>query len=240
MPRHPAPIPDPPASDPLASDLLASDLLISGPLISDPLISDAVRLLERPGRQLLALCGPPAAGKSTLARGIVDGVDRRLGVGSAAYLPLDGFHLSNRQLERLGLADRKGSAPSFDVHGYLALLRRVRSTPAHEVYVPDYDRSLHEPVAARHVIPPAARLVVTEGNYLAVDADGWREVRELVAELWYVDAPEELRDRRLIGRHRGNGSTPERARARVTGNDRPNGLLVQASRERCDRVVAGV
>jgi hypothetical protein len=108
----------------------------------DPLIADAARLLDRTGRRLLGLCGPPAAGKSVLARALVDGINLRLGTDTAAYLPLDGFHLSNRQLERLGLTDRKGSPPSFDVYGYNALLRRVGADPApgHDVYAPDYDR----------------------------------------------------------------------------------------------------
>jgi pantothenate kinase len=203
------------------------------------LLDEAVRLLDAPGRSLLGLCGPPAAGKSTLALALVRGVDARLGAGTAAWLPLDGFHLSEAQLRRLGLTDRKGSAPSFDVHGYLALLRRVRDCPPHDIYVPDYDRSLHEPVAARHVIGPDVRLVVTEGNYLGLDSPGWRETPELLDRLWYVDAPDALREQRLDTRHRGNGSSAERARSRITGNDRPNGELVAGSRHRADRVVSG-
>ncbi|QMU74279.1 nucleoside/nucleotide kinase family protein [Streptacidiphilus sp. P02-A3a] len=203
------------------------------------MVADAARLLDRPGRRLLGLCGPPAAGKSALARTLVDGINVRLGTDTAAYLPLDGFHLSNQQLERLGLGDRKGSPPSFDVYGYAALLRRVGAVPLpdHDVYAPDYDRTLHEPVAARHRIAPGVRLVVAEGNYLGLDAPGWREAAELLDELWYVDAPDELREQRLRERHLGNGSSAERARARVEGNDRPNGELVKSSRGRCTRVV---
>jgi pantothenate kinase len=197
----------------------------------------AARLLDLPGRRLLGLCGPPAAGKSTLARALDEGIDARLGPGTAAWLPLDGFHLSNAQLERLGLADRKGSPPTFDVHGYLALLRRVAAELDHDLYIPDYDRALHEPVAARHVIGPAVRLVVTEGNYLGMDAPGWRETAEPLDQLWYVDAPDALRERRLSDRHLGNGSSSDRTRARVEGNDRPNGELVKTARGRCDRVV---
>jgi pantothenate kinase len=197
-------------------------------------------MLDRPGRRLLGLCGPPAAGKSTLARALVDGINLRLGTDTAALLPLDGFHLSHAQLELLGLADRKGSPPSFDAHGYTALLRRLTTEPlpGHPVYAPDYDRALHEPVAARHVIAPGVRLVVTEGNYLGLDAPVWREAASLLDELWYVDAPDGLRERRLHARHRENGSSVERAGSRVEGNDRPNGELVKAARGRCDRVVS--
>ncbi len=207
--------------------------------VFDSLVSDVARLLDRPGRRLLGLCGPPAAGKSTLARACVDEINLRLGTDTAAYLPLDGFHLSEIQLERLGLTDRKGSPPSFDVHGYAALLNRLVSEPLpqHPVYLPDYDRLLHEPVAARHVVAPEVRLVVTEGNYLALDAPGWREAAALLDELWYVDAPDELREQRLRDRHLGNGSSAERTRSRIEGNDRPNGELIKASRGRAGRIV---
>lgn len=218
---------------------------MSEPTAPQALIAAAVRLTRDPrpgaaGPALLGLCGPPAAGKSTLAAALVRGVEARLGAGSAALLPLDGFHLSEAQLHRLGLADRKGSPPSFDVQGYLALLRRVRSAPPHDIYVPDYDRSLHEPVAARLVVPTGVRLVVTEGNYLGLDAAGWEQVPDLLDQLWYVDAPEALRERRLAERHRGNGSSAERARGRIEGNDRPNGELVAAMPpDRYARVVPG-
>ena len=205
----------------------------------EPLVADVARLLDRPGRRLLGLCGPPAAGKSTLARALVDGINLRLGTDTAAYLPLDGFHLSNAQLELLGLSDRKGSPPSFDAHGYVALLRRLGTEPlpGHPVYVPDYDRTLHEPVAARHVVLPGVRLVVTEGNYLGLDVPVWQEAAALLDELWYVDAPDALREQRLNARHRHNGSSPERTRSRIEGNDRPNGELVKAARARSDRII---
>jgi pantothenate kinase len=203
-------------------------------------LADDARRLVPPGggrtRAVLGLAGPPGAGKSTLARALRGA----LGGEVAAYVPLDGFHLSNAQLDRLGLRARKGSEPSFDVWGYEALLRRLHDDGAREVYVPDFDRTLDEPVAARHRVPPGTRLIITEGNYLACDLPGWREARALMAEVWYVDAPDAVRDARLIARHTTGGfRTPAAARAWVDSNDAPNAELVKASRGRCDRVVGG-
>ncbi|MGW1891609.1 nucleoside/nucleotide kinase family protein [Streptomyces sp. NPDC002004] len=199
------------------------------------LAAEAWKLTAHGPRVLLGLAGPPGAGKSTLARALVAEYGEQ-----AAYLPLDGFHLSNAQLDRLGLAGRKGSEPSFDVQGYVALLRRVLADTVHDVYVPDYDRTLHEPVAARHRVTPGARLIVTEGNYLACDLPGWREARQLMGECWYVEAPRHVRRVRLVERQLVGGRSADGARRWVETNDDPNGELVEGSRGRCDRVVSTV
>ncbi|MEU4996622.1 nucleoside/nucleotide kinase family protein [Streptomyces sp. NPDC021622] len=197
------------------------------------LAKDAWRLTAGRPRTLLGIAGPPGAGKSTLARALVAAIGE-----GAAYLPLDGFHLSNAQLERLSLTSRKGSEPSFDVRGYVELLGRVLDDTGADIYVPDYDRTLHEPVAARHRVPPAARLVVTEGNYLACDLPGWRTARELMGECWYVQTPGEVRQPRLLERQLAGGRTSDEARAWVETNDDPNGDLVERSRHRCDRTLS--
>lgn len=207
----------------------------------EPLVEHVLSLVpsSEGRRTVLALTGPPAAGKSTLARYLVQQVEEELGRGTAGYLPMDGFHLSNVQLDRLGRRDRKGAPDTFDAHGFVALLRRLTVETDHPVYVPDYDRTLHEPVAARHVVLPHTLLVVTEGNYLACAEEPWSSAQEIYAELWYVEAPDADREHRLVRRQVRGGVNEYQARAWVERSDRPNGELVKGMRERCTRVVPG-
>ncbi|MGW6914620.1 nucleoside/nucleotide kinase family protein [Kitasatospora sp. NPDC054939] len=228
-----------PAPAPLVPDAAPADAP-DAPVAAAELVAAALRMIRGRGssaRTILGLAGPPGAGKSTLARYLVAEVERAEGPGSAAYVPLDGFHLSGAQLDHLGLTHRKGAPATFDAHGYAALLRRITEERFHPVYVPDFDRDLDEPVAARHVVAPSARLVVTEGNYLASTESPWPQARRLLRELWYVEADDRVREQRLLHRHRSGGRDEATARHWVTGNDHPNGEYVKEGRALCTRIV---
>lgn len=202
---------------------------------------EAVELAAASGRRfVLGLAGPPGAGKSTLAGAIVNYARARMGDDWAAYFPMDGYHLSNVQLRRLGLADRKGAPATFDVDGYLAMLARLTADPPADVYVPEYDRRLHEPIAARLLVPAAARLVVTEGNYLALDDPAWLPARRFIDALWYVEAADSLREARLVSRQLKGGRDARAAREWVERSDRLNGELVKQSKANADRVIIPV
>ncbi|MFJ6723264.1 nucleoside/nucleotide kinase family protein, partial [Streptomyces sp. NPDC091259] len=124
------------------------------------------------GRRILGIAGAPGAGKSTLAAELV----RALGPGLAVVVPMDGFHLAQAELERLGRADRKGAPDTFDAAGYVALLARLRERAAAAVYAPTFDRALEEPVAGSIRVGPHVPLVITEGNYLLHGAGAWAGV----------------------------------------------------------------
>lgn len=183
---------------------------------------------------IVGLTGPPGAGKSTMAAGLVASID------GAGYLPMDGFHLANAALDRLGRRDRKGAIDTFDAAGYVAALRRVRGEyGVRDVYVPAFDRSVDEPIAAEHVVSADSRLVVTEGNYLGVSDGEWSGVRPLLDRLYYVDCPAPVRRARLVQRHMDGGRTPDAAAAWVDTVDEPNARLIATSKPGCDLVVDG-
>lgn len=150
---------------------------------------------------------------------------------------MDGFHLADVTLERLGRSGRKGAVDTFDAIGYLSLLQRVRSQTDDPVYAPAFDRRIEQPVAAAIEVPPAARLVVTEGNYLLLPDDPWPRIRAALDEVWFVDLDAGLRRERLEQRHVRFGKSDDRARRWVDEVDEPNAALVAAYRDRADVVV---
>ncbi len=205
-----------------------------------PELVDATRRLLREDRRVvLGITGPPGAGKTTLAEALVAALLSEPGSPGhteAALVPMDGFHLADAQLSRLGLTGRKGAPETFDVDGYVETLRRLRR-PGALVYVPGFERDLEQPLAAARVVLPQARVVVTEGNYLLSRRGGWRQVRPLLDQVWYVEAPDDLRQQRLEARHVEFGKDPEAARTWVDRVDEPNAVLVAADRRLADRVV---
>ncbi len=213
------------------------------PRASDPLDLLVARLdgLGQPGaaRALLGIAGSPGSGKTTLARALVDRINRAR-PGFAACVPMDGFHLANSTLARLGLRDRKGAIETFDGWGFLSLLDRLRAETGHVVYAPGFDRSVDEGVVGAIPVDPSARLVVVEGNYLLVDRDPWSGVRSRLDAAWFCATPEHERERRLIARHVRYGRTREAATAWARDVDGANARLVEASRGRADLVVSGV
>lgn len=216
-----------------AADALATEK--NGPVVLDEAQAwqRLLRLLERhPGRVVLGISGAPGAGKTSyadyLAACCVD----------AAVIGVDGFQLSSAALTRMGRGARRGAPDTFDLDGYLALLRRLRRDDQRTVWAPEYWRDLEEPVAGAVAVRPSTRVVITEGNYLLLPQRQWLEARALCHEVWYVEVPERVRVERLVGRHRHYGRSKAQARARVTvGVDAENAHVVAATRDRADVVV---
>ncbi|BBG05158.1 phosphoribulokinase/uridine kinase family protein [Pseudonocardia autotrophica] len=204
----------------------------------EDLVDRASRLVPARGRALLGVAGAPGAGKTTLALALVRALTAT-GL-PVVHVPMDGFHLADVELARLGRRDRKGAPDTFDAAGYAALLQRLRGAPAREpgpVYAPAFDREIEQPVAGSVPVPAECRLVVSEGNYLLVDTPPWRAVRAAFDEIWFHETDQALRRERLVARHVRFGKSPEHARAWVERTDEPNARLVETSRGRADLVV---
>ncbi|PNY79868.1 nucleoside/nucleotide kinase family protein [Deinococcus koreensis] len=198
----------------------------------DDLVARARALIVPGQRRILGITGAPAAGKSTVCAALAAALGE-----DAAVVPMDGFHLANGELVRLGRRDRKGAPDTFDAGGYAALLDRVRQERESTVYAPLFDRSLEESIGSAVPVFAHTPLIITEGNYLLLDGEAWRRARAAIDVVWYLDLPDEVRVARLVRRHESHGRSRDEAVAWAQQVDQRNAELIAGTRNRADLIV---
>ncbi|MFT3942290.1 MAG: nucleoside/nucleotide kinase family protein [Ancrocorticia sp.] len=193
------------------------------------------QLAQQPDCTILGIVGAPGAGKTTLVESILAwSTANNLTV---AWLPMDGYHLADVELTRLGLLHKKGIIETFDGYGYVNTLRRIREGNEPVVYAPAFERDLEQPIAGALPIASGADLVLTEGNYLLDPSKPWTGVRDLVDEIWFVDASSETRRARLMTRHVQFGKSPQQASDWIDDVDAPNGVRIRTQMDRAHRII---
>ncbi len=203
--------------------------------LTPAVLQRARALLASGQRRILGIAAAPGAGKSTLAQNL----QQALG-SQAQIVPMDGFHLANSELQRLGRAARKGAPDTFDAAGYVNLLRRIQGQqPGETIYAPEYRRELEEGIAGAIAIEADTPLIITEGNYLLLEDLAWAPVRGVLDEVWYLDLDRSVRQQRLLERHMRFGRSRESAQAWVEQTDEPNALRIEAGRHAADWHIQG-
>jgi hypothetical protein len=184
------------------------------------------------GRIIIGIVGKPGAGKSTLSSYLIEKLPKE----SVALVPMDGYHLSNKELDALGRRNRKGAPDTFDSNGYAALLQRI-ATSTDDVYFPVFHREIEESIAAEGVVTANTKIVLTEGNYLLHDQGGWKNVAPILTESWYVEVDDVVRLERLVDRHHFYGKERQAAYDWAHGTDENNAQLVESTKELADFLV---
>ena len=184
-------------------------------------------------RIIIGLIGKPGAGKSTLSSYLL----KHLSKESTALVPMDGYHLSNTQLKILERTDRKGAPDTFDSNGFVELIKRIKADLSSDIYFPIFHREIEESISAEGVVHPHTTLILTEGNYLLLDSNGWAGVADSLTESWFVDVDNDKRMTRLVARHVKYGRSAEAAHAWAHGTDEHNAELVEITRAKADVLI---
>jgi pantothenate kinase len=183
-------------------------------------------------RRIVAIAGPPGSGKSTLAQALL-GILNSQAPECAALVPMDGYHYDNRILQPRGQLHLKGAPETFNAHGLLSDLERIKAH-AHEVAVPLFDRSEDLARANAAIIAHEHRIVLVEGNYLLLDRPVWCELANLFDLTIFLKVDEAELERRLIARWLDHGLNQAAAEARARANDLRNAETVITDSRQAD------
>ncbi len=184
-------------------------------------------------RFVVGIVGFPGAGKSTLAEELVKSLNTIFSSQQKAQLlPMDGYHLPNEILDKLGLRAFKGIPDTFDAGGFIQLLAKIKQSPLQILKAPVFDRSIDGSIEDAIEIGMDVKVIVTEGNYLLLEDGEWRQIAELLDDSWFLDTSIESIRPRLIARHVKGGRSLDAAIAKVESTDLPNALIIAKSRPR--------
>lgn len=184
-------------------------------------------------RIAIGLAGGPGSGKSTLAAELVTMLNA-VKPGSAALVPMDGFHMKHAKIEAMGQADYKGAPHTFEGAAFVSFLHHLKHATG-PVSGPGYSRKIEDVVESAFTIQPEARVLIVEGNYLLLTEGPWAGVKALLDYAVFLDVPRAVIETRLLRRHGEEGLfSEERNRAHIARNDLPNYDLVDGSKDRAD------
>jgi len=188
-------------------------------------------------RAALAIAGVPGSGKSTLANAVAAAINQHK-PGSALTFAMDGYHMTNEKLERLGRRDRKGAVHTFEAQQYFKRLAELRDA-SKKVRVPVFDRTHNDPVYTgkpEHTADAQTRFIITEGNYLLLDTLPWTAIDDVTDLRVWIDIPEAVARQRTIKRHIEFGRTPQEAKLWYETNDQLNASYIRDRSRHADLV----
>lgn len=180
-------------------------------------------------RYVFGLAGPPGSGKSTVAARLAEAL-------GGVVVPMDGFHLDNAELERLGLAGVKGAPETFDAAGFVGLVEQLTHADG-PLSVPSFDRVADHTVDAAITVAADDHIVIVEGNYLLLDRPPWAALVDLLDRTGYIDVDDATRVERLVARHVLHGRTLDDAREFVRASDEANAAIIAENRSRADVLI---
>jgi len=190
-------------------------------------------------RYIVAIAGPPASGKTTLAQKLCDDINSKVSASPCVVVPMDGFHLDNETLDQMDIRHIKGAPQTFDAKGFVDLIQQIRLDNG-AVAIPEFNRKLDAVVLGDQSISHDHRIIVVEGNYLLLDESPWNQLKAMF-DLSVMLKPEgKTLEKRLISRWEKHAHSEQEAKVRAYSNDIPNAKYALAHSMQADITVVEI
>ncbi|MFK7902664.1 MAG: uridine kinase, partial [Nitratireductor sp.] len=165
-------------------------------------------------RLIVAVAGPPASGKSTLAEKLCEAVSLKKPSSNPVLVPMDGFHLDNSILDELGLRDTKGAINTFEADGFVRLIKQIHAQEA-DVKIPEFDRAEDRVIQTGKTVSAKNEIIIVEGNYLFVEEGPWEDLLQFFdVQIFLLPRTKDIEDR-LIKRWLDYGFSLEEAKTKA-------------------------
>ena len=174
-------------------------------------------------RYIVAIAGPPGAGKSTFAQALLLLLKEKS--IQAKIISMDGFHLDNSILAERNLLDRKGAPATFDTAGFIHLMNRLTNFED-DVVIPEFDRNKDLSIAGSSIISTKDKVLIVEGNYLLIEEEPWTELKKTWDQTIFINPGMDTIEQRLLNRWLRHGLDAKDAKKRTLTNDLPNARYV--------------
>ena len=187
--------------------------------LSDYIIANS----EGRKRYIVAIAGPPGAGKSTFAQALLLLLKEKS--IQAKIISMDGFHLDNSILADRNLLDRKGAPATFDTAGFIHLMNRLTNFED-DVVIPEFDRNKDLSIAGSSIISTKDKVLIVEGNYLLIEEEPWTKLKKTWDQTIFINPGIDTLEQRLLNRWLRYGLDTQDAKKRTLSNDLPNARYV--------------
>lgn len=174
-------------------------------------------------RYIVAIAGPPGAGKSTFSQALLLLLKEKS--IQAKIISMDGFHLDNSILADRNLLDRKGAPATFDTAGFIHLMNRL-SNFEDDVVIPEFDRNKDLSIAGSSIISTKDKVLIVEGNYLLIEEEPWTKLKKTWDQTIFINPGIDTLEQRLLNRWLRYGLDTQDAKKRTLSNDLPNARYV--------------
>ena len=182
------------------------------------------------GPALIAIVGPPAVGKSTLAKQLVN--DLKLNGYLVQFCPMDGFHMTNKQLDEAGLRDAKGRIDTFQANAFSNAVKRLKSKKS--FWWPIFSRTKDNPISEGSFINGKEDIYILEGNYLLENSEPWVSTAKNFQLSIFVDLPDKTLRERLHIRHKKGGYSFNTINDKIDNIDMLNASMIRETQSNSD------